>query len=119
VAQHGLNWPLIAFLMLDRNARQCRDRWFHYLAPGLNHEPWTSEEDALLLQKFRELGSKWAKIAKFFPGRTRENCRNRLYALERRKQRIQRSIAAQPQDDFSWDDINFSDPDDPSGFFWN
>jgi hypothetical protein len=75
------NWKKIASQMGSRNSRQCRERWKNYLTPCLNKDPWSPEEDALLLQKFSELGSQWSLIAKFFPLRTDVNIKNRWVVL--------------------------------------
>jgi hypothetical protein len=86
VEVHGTNWPLIASKMSGRNAQQCRGRWFNRLDLDLNHEPWTPEEDALLLQTFTEFGSKWTQSAKFLPGRTDTHCRNRVTRIQKKQQ---------------------------------
>jgi hypothetical protein len=39
---------------------------------------WTAEEDAILIEKRRELGRKWAKVASFLPGREGKQCRERF-----------------------------------------
>lgn len=78
VLQFGtMEWRQISRLMGDRSARQCRDRWKNYLNPSVNNAPWTEYEDNLLDQKVAELGRKWSIIAKFFPGRTDINIKNR------------------------------------------
>jgi hypothetical protein len=77
------NWDLIAEDMEGRTGRQCKERWVKYLAPGLSHLPWTPEEDALLLQKYSELGRSWAKIARFFPRRTDIMIKNRFHVVGR------------------------------------
>lgn len=38
---------------------------------------WTKEEDNLLRLKVREMGRKWARIAKHLPGRVGKQCRER------------------------------------------
>ncbi|MDR0662179.1 MAG: SANT/Myb domain-containing protein, partial [Holosporales bacterium] len=38
------DWKGIAQQMSGRNARQCRERWKNYLAPGLNLGLWTKDE---------------------------------------------------------------------------
>jgi hypothetical protein len=80
-------WSRISSLMPGRNARQCRERWRNYLAPGINHSEWTEWEDALLLRKHDEFGSQWTQIAAFFYNRTAENIKNRWRVLQRRDQR--------------------------------
>jgi hypothetical protein len=78
------DWFLISDQMNGRNARQCRERWVNYLAPTLNNAPWTPAEDMLLLQKYRDLGCKWVRIAKFFPNRTDAMVKNRFNRIQRR-----------------------------------
>ena len=71
VAIHGdSSWDIVAKNMPNRNQRQCRERWKHYLSSSKAKVPWTPEEDDLLYQKMNELGPKWTKIAKYFDGRT-------------------------------------------------
>ena len=78
------NWSLIAEHMPGRNLRQCKERWNYYLSPTLNTGEWTPEEDARLIEKQREYGSKWVRIAKFFSNRTDTMLKNRFHVLRRR-----------------------------------
>ncbi|OHT03294.1 Myb-like DNA-binding domain containing protein [Tritrichomonas foetus] len=71
------NWILLASMMPGKTARQCRDRYMNYLAPGLTQEEWTEEEDELLQQLVIEIGPKWSLIAKKFPQRSPINVKNR------------------------------------------
>ena len=88
VLQHGTNsWSLIAQLMGTRNLRQCRERWNNYLNPALRTEPWTIEEDKLLVEKYAEYGPRWNKIAKFFNNRSDNNIRNRWQLMLRQWER--------------------------------
>ncbi|OHS98441.1 Myb-like DNA-binding domain containing protein [Tritrichomonas foetus] len=75
------NWKRIADKMGTRNCRQCRERWKNYLCPSVSKTPWTADEDELLQQKYKELGSQWSIIAKFFPNRTDVNLKNRWVVL--------------------------------------
>jgi hypothetical protein len=85
VRVHGTsNWSLVALAVPGRSARQCRERWNNYVNPNLHNEAWTDQEDSLLLEKFRELGPKWHRIAKYFEGRARNKVRNRIFALQHR-----------------------------------
>lgn len=71
------NWNDIASHIQGKNARQCRERYNHYLAPNVSNEPWTEEEDQILLEKFKQYGTDWAKICTFFKGRTNTAVKNR------------------------------------------
>jgi hypothetical protein len=78
VTEFGPNdWSMLAFLHGTRNARQCRERYQNYLAPTLRSDPWSPAEDALLLEKYAEFGSRWNPIADFFTDRSANSLRNR------------------------------------------
>ena len=80
VAQLGTkSWEKIARLMPERTARQCRDRYKNYLIDTLVSDPWTPEEDAVLIRMFHELGPKWVEIAKALNGRSGNNVKNRWH----------------------------------------
>jgi hypothetical protein len=71
VAQFGpLAWDPISREMPNRNPRQCRERWKHYLSVGFADRPWTKAEDDLLLKKRQELGPRWTKLSQFFQNRS-------------------------------------------------
>jgi hypothetical protein len=71
VAQFGsLAWETISREMPGRNARQCRERWKHYLCVGFSERPWTKAEDDLLLRKRQELGPRWTKLSHLFQNRS-------------------------------------------------
>lgn len=77
------NWNEIAASLGSRNARQCRERWNNYLNPSLRNDPWTEEEDKLLLDKHAEFGTHWNKISKCFSNRSDNAVRNRWQLLMR------------------------------------
>lgn len=77
------SWGLVANEMKERNPRQCRDRWKHYLSPDVNKDEWSKEEDRLLLEKYQIFGKKWSKIAIFLPNRSDVQVRNRYFSLQR------------------------------------
>jgi hypothetical protein len=88
VAQFGdRGWRTIASQMPNRTTRQCRERYRNYLAPDLTNEPWSESEDDLLREKFRELGPRWATIARFFKGRSDVALKNRSATLNGRPNR--------------------------------
>jgi hypothetical protein len=85
VGEFGEDWVVVAGRIPSRNARQCKDRWTHYLSPEVSVIPWTAADDLLLLEKVRESGHRWAQIAKHFPMRTDVHIKNRFILLQRRE----------------------------------
>jgi hypothetical protein len=95
VRAHGTSsWSLIARLMGTRNDRQCRERWKNYLNPALRNDPWTLEEDQILIDKYAQFGSKWNKIATFFTNRADNSIRNRWQLILRQWERQKKSEPA-------------------------
>lgn len=82
------SWTEISKAMGDRNQRQCKERWENYLNPEINNNPWTKEEDNLLIQKQLEIGSKWVTIARFFYHRTDAAVKNRWQMLARKQKKM-------------------------------
>lgn len=75
-----VSWETVSKEIPGRNARQCRDRWLNYLAPSIRHDPWTHEEDIILVDKINQYGTKWSLITKFFEGRSDNRIKNRWYS---------------------------------------
>ena len=70
VAQHGAQkWSVIAGQMKGRIGKQCRERWVNHLNPNVNKDPWTEEEDRMILRLQSTKGNKWAEMAKEISGR--------------------------------------------------
>ncbi|EAX95430.1 Myb-like DNA-binding domain containing protein [Trichomonas vaginalis G3] len=78
------DWSAIANALRTKNSRQCHDRWFYYLSPKLNRNPFTEEEDNKLIQLEKKYGQHWVKIAKHFSGRTDTQIKNRWNVIKRR-----------------------------------
>jgi myb proto-oncogene protein len=84
VRAHGLrSWSRLAKQMSNRTPKQCRERWHNHLDPGLNRGPWSPCEDRILALKHRELGNRWADIARFLPGRSDTLVKNRWHSSVR------------------------------------
>jgi hypothetical protein len=44
------SWSFIARQLKGRLGKQCRERWYNHLNPDINKEPWTTEEDAMIVE---------------------------------------------------------------------
>ena len=73
------HWTEIAKIIPGRTARRCREHWNACLNPNLNKGPWTPEEDRKIIERQRELGNQWAKIALFLQGRSDYMVKNRWH----------------------------------------
>lgn len=73
VNQYGpKKWTFIALNLPGRRrrAKQVRERWVNHLDPNVNKkDPWTEEEDRLILETYQSKGTKWSDMAKQLPGR--------------------------------------------------
>jgi hypothetical protein len=81
VAQLGSKkWTDIAKLVPNRTSKQCRERWCNRLAPQVKHEPFDPWEDAIIVEKQKEMGNRWSAIARQLPGRCANAVKNRWYS---------------------------------------
>lgn len=82
IKQFGDNkWSEISKVMKSRSAKQIRERWTNCLQPGLKREPFEQWEDDLIVEKQKEIGNKWAMIARSIPGRSAGAIKNRWYSF--------------------------------------
>ena len=76
VKKHGsapdITWTSVAAVVPGRSAKQCRERWCNHIDPSISHEPWSEEENALLLRRYQDHDGKWCEIAAALPGRPDE-----------------------------------------------
>lgn len=77
-------WAQCAAFIHGRSGKQCRERWFNNLNPGLKKGNWSEEEDEMIFQLYQKYSSSWSKIAKYLPGRTENAIKNRFYSTLRK-----------------------------------
>jgi hypothetical protein len=72
------DWNVVAAQIEGKNSRQVRERYQHYLGPGLSSEPWTPDEDLKLMSLYGMYGKgNWLAISQRMPGRSNAAVKNR------------------------------------------
>ena len=107
VKKHGKkHWQKIANELNERMGgssqragKQCRERWLNHLDDKIRKDPWTNEEDLLLLQKQKLTGNRWSDIVKYLPGRTENMVKNRFNTLAKQKREEKRNSSVKQLDD--------------------
>ncbi|KAA8534887.1 hypothetical protein F0562_029897 [Nyssa sinensis] len=73
----GGNWIALPHKAgLKRCGKSCRLRWLNYLRPDIKHGGFTEEEDNIILNLYRTIGSRWSVIASHLQGRTDNDVKN-------------------------------------------
>lgn len=88
VNEHGQNWPVVAKLMKNRNARQCRERYTKFLSPEINRGHFTREEDNTILDLYNVYGAQWVKIASHLAGRSDASIKARYKLITRKRSNV-------------------------------
>jgi hypothetical protein len=111
------SWDEIARFLPQRSPRQCRDRYKNYLLESLVTQPWTPEEDALVIRQYYLIGPKWVEIGKMLSGRSGNNVKNRWHKhLTKLKHQIprnagcRREVAKSPEPAETKPAVNLSQP---------
>ena len=68
------NWSSISQALKEqtgllRTSKQCKNRWTNTLDPNVNKQDWTPEEEQKIYDLQKQIGNKWAEIAKHLNGR--------------------------------------------------
>lgn len=77
----GSQWREISEFVYTKNIQQCSDKkipLIHSRSNMTRYKRWTIHEDSVLLKAEKAYGGQWQLIARHIPGRTRQQCRERL-----------------------------------------
>ena len=97
IEKYGKSWSKISKIIQTRNGKQIRDRYTNVLAPNINKNKFSVEEDNLLIQLYQKFGPKWSKIHTYFKNRTTDMIKNRFHSSLKKK-----------YDDYINNDIKFN-----------
>ena len=64
VMKYGLNqWSRISSLLVRKSAKQCKERWYEWLDPGIKKTEWTKDEAEKLRHLAKMFPCQWRTIA--------------------------------------------------------
>ena len=82
-------WVQISEVLQTRTPKQCRERWHQNLKPDLNHDPINDVEGQFIEDQVRQVGKKWAEIARMMNNRSDNAVKNWWNGGENRRKREQ------------------------------
>ena len=85
IGLYGTSWSKISKIIKTRNGKQIRDRYINILAPNINKNKFSPEEDNLLINLYKQYGAKWSIIKKYFKDRTTDMIKNRYHSNLKKK----------------------------------
>lgn len=117
VEECGRVWSDVAAKMPGRIPKQCRERYLNRLDPCLRRDPWTKEEEELLLTLCKPKTSKrpWAQICRQLPGRSYNDVKNRYSLLLRRMKKAKLAAEKAAGGHSTTDDAGAADGDKSEG----
>ena len=103
------NWDYIALKInekkINKNSKQCRERWQNQLDPLLSKGNWSLEEKRLIFTVHNKIGNKWTEIADYFEGRTDHLIKNQFFSLIRRSLRTAKRFLKEDHQDICVNDF--------------
>jgi hypothetical protein len=72
---------------MNRNAKQCRERWLNHLDPEKRSKRWSINDILKLFEVQKLYGNSWSKIARVLAGKPENAIKNFYYATLRRNLR--------------------------------
>ncbi|XP_069697942.1 snRNA-activating protein complex subunit 4 [Periplaneta americana] len=75
-------WAKVTFYMSGRSKNQVFNRWVYSLDPSIKKGRFTKNEDMLVVAAVRRYGTDFPRVARFLPGRTSIQVRDRYHSLK-------------------------------------
>ncbi|CAD6972178.1 unnamed protein product [Tilletia controversa] len=98
VDQYGPeHWVTIAEKLGTRTGKQCRERWHNHVDPTINKTSFTPEEDAIIMNMYDKIGSKWAEMSKVLKGRPDNAIKNHYNTTLVRRRKLMEAVGKQQQ----------------------